>query len=178
MLICAATIDAVKDDQIHVTFDGWARYDYWTRYDSRDIFPVNWCKRSGHPMQPPGTNDSTSNKRKSAKHTNVSTSSTTEANNNKKLPVDDSVSTSPVILHFHAKCRSGRLIDVTKLRPMVSAPTYQQVALSCLYEILTNSNDTPKLLEHLSSLDGVEHTVGKNYPVQRFMALRCYVMHS
>ncbi|XP_044737788.1 polycomb protein Scm [Chrysoperla carnea] len=54
-LICCATVGAVKNDQIHVTFDGWrGAFDYWCRYDSRDIFPVGWCAKSGHPMQPPG----------------------------------------------------------------------------------------------------------------------------
>lgn len=54
-LICCATVGAVKNDQIHVTFDGWrGAFDYWCKYDSRDIFPVGWCSKSGHPMQPPG----------------------------------------------------------------------------------------------------------------------------
>ena len=54
-LICPATVGAVNGDQIHVTFDGWrGAFDYWCRYDSRDIYPVNWCKKSGHPLQPPG----------------------------------------------------------------------------------------------------------------------------
>lgn len=54
-LICTATVGTVKDEQIHVTFDGWrGAFDYWCRYDSRDIFPVGWCAKSGHPMQPPG----------------------------------------------------------------------------------------------------------------------------
>uniref|UniRef100_A0A1S4LTA1 Polycomb protein SCMH1, putative n=1 Tax=Ixodes scapularis TaxID=6945 RepID=A0A1S4LTA1_IXOSC len=54
-LICPATVGAVKDDMIFVTFDGWrGAFDYWCRYDSRDIFPVGWCRRSGHPLQPPG----------------------------------------------------------------------------------------------------------------------------
>ena len=38
-----------------MTFDGWkGAFDYWCRYDSRDIFPVGWCAMSGHPLQPPG----------------------------------------------------------------------------------------------------------------------------
>ncbi|RWS20508.1 polycomb protein Scm-like isoform X2 [Leptotrombidium deliense] len=54
-LICPATVGAVKDDQIFVTFDGWqGAFDYWCRYDSRDIFPVGWCQKSSHPLQPPG----------------------------------------------------------------------------------------------------------------------------
>ncbi|KAL5010045.1 hypothetical protein ScPMuIL_012350 [Solemya velum] len=54
-LICPATVGAVNADQIHVTFDGWrGAFDYWCRYDSRDIFPVGWCAASGHNLQPPG----------------------------------------------------------------------------------------------------------------------------
>jgi len=54
-LICAATVGAEKGDMIHVTFDGWrGAFDYWCRFDSRDIFPVGWCAKSGHPLQPPG----------------------------------------------------------------------------------------------------------------------------
>lgn len=54
-LICPATVGAVNGHQIHVTFDGWrGAFDYWCRYDSRDIFPVGWCALSGYPLQPPG----------------------------------------------------------------------------------------------------------------------------
>ena len=54
-LICPATVGAVNGDQIHVQFDGWrGAFDYWCRYDSRDLFPVGWCAQSNHPIQPPG----------------------------------------------------------------------------------------------------------------------------
>ncbi|XP_037079298.1 polycomb protein Scm-like [Pollicipes pollicipes] len=54
-LICAGTVGAVTGEMIHITFDGWrGAFDYWCRFDSRDIFPVGWCSRSGHPLQPPG----------------------------------------------------------------------------------------------------------------------------
>lgn len=63
-LICTATVGAVKNDQIHVTFDGWrGAFDYWCKYDSRDIFPVGWCAKSGHPMQPPGQKSNASTNR-------------------------------------------------------------------------------------------------------------------
>lgn len=54
-LICPATVGAIKDEMIFVTFDGWrGAFDYWCPFNSRDIFPVGWCKASGHPLQPPG----------------------------------------------------------------------------------------------------------------------------
>lgn len=53
-LICTATVGATRDDMIHITFDGWkGAFDYWCRFDSRDIFPAGWCAKSGHPLQPP-----------------------------------------------------------------------------------------------------------------------------
>ncbi len=55
-LICCATVGAVNQDQIHVQFDGWkGAFDYWCKFDCRDIFPVGWCQASDHPLQPPGT---------------------------------------------------------------------------------------------------------------------------
>ncbi|XP_031226349.1 sex comb on midleg-like protein 2 isoform X2 [Mastomys coucha] len=54
-MICPATIGAVSGDQIHITFDGWSgAFDYWCNYDSRDIFPVGWCRLTGDVLQPPG----------------------------------------------------------------------------------------------------------------------------
>ncbi|XP_043267271.1 polycomb protein SCMH1 [Venturia canescens] len=65
-LICTATVGAVKDDMIHITFDGWkGAFDYWCRYDSRDIFPAGWCFKSGHPLQPPGQKSTGPNRFKS-----------------------------------------------------------------------------------------------------------------
>lgn len=43
---------------VFVSFDGWkGAFDYWTRFDSRDLFPVGWCERSQHPLQMPGNKD-------------------------------------------------------------------------------------------------------------------------
>ncbi|XP_074646851.1 polycomb protein SCMH1-like isoform X2 [Tubulanus polymorphus] len=54
-LVCPATIGATKDDQIHITFDGWrGAFDYWCTYDNRDIFPVGWCAKTNCALQPPG----------------------------------------------------------------------------------------------------------------------------
>ncbi|XP_076774439.1 sex comb on midleg-like protein 2 isoform X2 [Arvicanthis niloticus] len=54
-MICPATIGAVYGDEIHINFDGWSgKFDYWCSYDSRDIFPVGWCRLTGDVLQPPG----------------------------------------------------------------------------------------------------------------------------
>ncbi|CAG2112004.1 unnamed protein product [Medioppia subpectinata] len=80
-LICPATVGAVNEDNIFVTFDGWkGAFDYWCPYDSRDIFPVGWCQRSGHFLQPPGLKGKaqTPAKGKGKQANSTSTSATTE----------------------------------------------------------------------------------------------------
>ncbi|XP_042339700.1 sex comb on midleg-like protein 2 isoform X3 [Plectropomus leopardus] len=54
-LICPATIGEVKGEEVFIMFDGWrGAFDYWCKYDSRDIFPVGWCSLTKHSLQPPG----------------------------------------------------------------------------------------------------------------------------
>ncbi|KAB0345039.1 hypothetical protein FD754_021965, partial [Muntiacus muntjak] len=56
-LICPATIGNVKGDEVYITFDGWSgAFDYWCKYDCRDIFPVGWCNLTGDILQPLGSN--------------------------------------------------------------------------------------------------------------------------
>uniref|UniRef100_A0A8B9GZ12 Scm polycomb group protein like 2 n=1 Tax=Astyanax mexicanus TaxID=7994 RepID=A0A8B9GZ12_ASTMX len=55
-LICPATVGEVRGDEIFIMFDGWrGAFDYWCKYDSRDIFPVGWCQLTHHSLQPPGS---------------------------------------------------------------------------------------------------------------------------
>lgn len=137
-LICCATVDAIKDDQIHIAFDGWrGAFDYWTRYDSRDIFPVGWCTQSSHPMQPPGQRnkvDPNTNKRKSMKPSNTF------------IPEMDAVPpTMPVSVHFHSNCRTGPFIDRPRFRSTLTAPNHKTLAKLVLQEILSSCTDTKKL---------------------------------
>lgn len=54
-LICPGTVAKVENNMIFISFDGWSgAFDYWCEYDSRDIFPVGWCAKTGHYLQPPG----------------------------------------------------------------------------------------------------------------------------
>ncbi|KAM6143387.1 sex comb on midleg-like protein 2 [Erethizon dorsatum] len=53
--ICPATIGDIRGDEVYITFDGWSgAFDYWCKYDSREIFPVGWCCLTGDVLQPPG----------------------------------------------------------------------------------------------------------------------------
>lgn len=161
-LICCATVDEIKNDQIHIAFDGWrGAFDYWTRYDSRDIFPVGWCTRSCHPVQPPGNRynrfDATSNKRsKTAKPSNYT------------IPDDSLPAATPITIHFHTKCQGGRFINSSKLPSMVTAPSHNLLAKLCLQEILAASQDTSLLAPLLFALQGEVNIVtaaGKNFTV-------------
>ena len=55
-LICPATVAEVTSTEVRIHFDGWNpdSYDYWCDRNSRDIFPVGWCKKNDHPLQPLG----------------------------------------------------------------------------------------------------------------------------
>ncbi|ALC47933.1 Scm [Drosophila busckii] len=161
-LICCATVDAIKDDQIHVTFDGWrGAFDYWCNYRSRDIFPAGWCARSCHPMQPPGHKsrmDSSSGKQRCPRprYTVIAES-------------DAMVPASPVTAHFHPNCKGGPFISSSKLPSMVTGPTHQTLAKLCLQEVLAASTDTQQLSKLLFSLEGDVHIVtaaGKNFTVK------------
>lgn len=105
-LICCATVASVKENEIYVTFDGWrGAFDYWTNYDSRDIFPVGWCTKSCHPMQPPGQ-----------KHKNDPNSGQRQKNTRATFTtVEPYQQPTPVTAHFHMRCRGGPLIYNTKV---------------------------------------------------------------
>lgn len=141
-------MDAIKDDQIHIAFDGWrGAFDYWTKYDSRDIFPVGWCKESLHPMQPPGQRnkvDPATNKRRSIKPSNTF------------IPDMDAMpAATPVTVHIHSKCLVGPFIDPTRLRTMMlTAPNHKLLAKLILQEILGSCSETIQLASRLFALEG------------------------
>ncbi|XP_035891279.1 polycomb protein Scm [Anopheles stephensi] len=162
-LICCASVNEVKDDQIHVTFDGWrGAFDYWCRYDSRDIFPVGWCATSCHPMQPPGQK----NKQDGSGHRSKSGRSSFA------MASESPDTMQPVTLvtaHFHSRCRGGPHINSSKLPSMVTAPNHQTLAKLCLQEVLAASHDHLLLSPLLFGLEGDVHIVtaaGKNFTVK------------
>uniref|UniRef100_A0A1B0D2L2 Uncharacterized protein n=1 Tax=Phlebotomus papatasi TaxID=29031 RepID=A0A1B0D2L2_PHLPP len=162
-LICCATVDAVKDDQIHVTFDGWrGAFDYWCRYDSRDIFPVGWCAKSCHPIQPPGQKskfDSAANNKYATKRNTLGYTADS----------DTLTPTKPVTVHFHTRCKGGPFINSSRLPSMVTAPSHSTLAKLCLQEILAASTNTSQMSQLLFALEGEVHIVtaaGKNFTVK------------
>lgn len=53
-LIRPATILSHSDYKIQINFDGFdISYSYWLDYDSEDIYPINYCKQTGHPIEHP-----------------------------------------------------------------------------------------------------------------------------
>lgn len=55
-LFCVCTVTGVRGFRIKLHFDGFhSAYDFWTNADSTQIFPANWCNRTGRELQaPPG----------------------------------------------------------------------------------------------------------------------------
>lgn len=56
--VCVATIADLLGDWLLIHFDGWpALYDYWTRYDSPYLHPINWCKKQKNVQLTPPPNE-------------------------------------------------------------------------------------------------------------------------
>lgn len=44
-------------NRLKIRFDGWPEnHAYWVDDDSPDIHPVGWCMKTGHPLEPPLSN--------------------------------------------------------------------------------------------------------------------------
>lgn len=164
-LICCATVDAIKDNQIHVAFDGWrGAFDYWARYDSRDMFPVGWCARSCHPVQPPGNRNNkidASNKRRSIKPSNTFIPDLCQ--------VPSPPNPIPITIYFHKKCQTGPFINRSQINAMTTAPTITAAAKLCLQEILANCSDARQMTQRLSTMDGEVNVItvaGKSFNVK------------
>ena len=53
--ICPATIAGIDSNHVEIHLIGWdSNNDFKCSYLSRDLFPVGWCKKTGHPLQHPG----------------------------------------------------------------------------------------------------------------------------
>ncbi|XP_050299578.1 polycomb protein Scm-like isoform X1 [Anthonomus grandis grandis] len=165
-LICCATVGATKNDQIHVTFDGWkGAFDYWCRYDSRDIFPVGWCARSGHPLQPPGQKNNMGGvSRFSFKPaiipfipTSTVISSVTEV---VQSEADTSASSlPPTVIYFRRNCNGGGVINTATLPISLDDVSVMALQKKFLEELFKASNEPDKLLDRLQTLNGEEFEI-------------------
>lgn len=166
-LICCATVSELKDNMIHVTFDGWrGAFDYWCRYDSRDIFPVGWCAKTCHPIQPPGQKskcvDGSGGGGSSSKHSKRPSYTLVP-------DLDQLQPANPVPIHFHTRCHGGPFIKSSKLPSKVTSRTLSELAKLCLQEILAASSNTAVLGHRLFQLDGEVQIVmaaGQNFTVR------------
>lgn len=63
-LIRPATILCREEYKIQVIFDGFdISFAFWFDDDSEDIHPINWCEKTGHPIEhPAGFNEFAENK--------------------------------------------------------------------------------------------------------------------
>ncbi|XP_060529402.1 lethal(3)malignant brain tumor-like protein 4 isoform X2 [Cylas formicarius] len=51
---CVLSVVETVGYRIRVHFDGYpTNYDFWCNADSMDIFPMGWCEKYGHTLQPP-----------------------------------------------------------------------------------------------------------------------------
>ncbi|KAG5891166.1 hypothetical protein JTB14_000554 [Gonioctena quinquepunctata] len=169
-LICCATVGAVKNDQIHVTFDGWrGAFDYWCKYDSRDIFPVGWCAKSGHPMQPPGQkNNPGANRFRWSRPAftapaPTSSVSSTAAEVIQSPEADTSAPPPPPItVHFRKGCLGGPLVDSSQLAASIEDTAPEILAKKLVGQILNASHKSEKILARLGALSGEEMVISHN----------------
>lgn len=128
MLICPATVGAINGDQIHIRFDGWkGAFDYWCRYDDRDIFPVGWCAKTGHPLQPPGQKEKAvaqkpARGRLSDSGVSPGSKSSSTAAPHQKSPSPRSISPSSSEGHVVSPRETSRSV-VTVTEPDTSSPS-------------------------------------------------------
>ena len=53
--VCPATVVEMRGSIVRIHFDGWdSGFDQWCDFESLDLFPVGWCEKNNHPLQPPG----------------------------------------------------------------------------------------------------------------------------
>ncbi|XP_021181737.3 polycomb protein Scm [Helicoverpa armigera] len=173
-LICCATVGAVKNDQIHVTFDGWrGAFDYWCRYDSRDIFPVGWCARAGHPLQPPGQKSATTPSRFKLRPSGMPNPALPEGGSTGSGNSTSSVTQTPVAtvcLRIRSSCTGGS----SSLPSSVSGSGPSGAAEALVKELLSVHPDPQSLTRAIltasssySNINNVQVSSGnKNYSVK------------
>ncbi|CAH0552455.1 unnamed protein product [Brassicogethes aeneus] len=179
-LICCATVGAIKNDQIHVTFDGWrGAFDYWCKYDSRDIFPVGWCAKSGHPMQPPGQKNNAGASRfrfRPAFTAPPPLPVSTVSPEVQSPEADTSVpSPPPIVIYFRRSCLGGPFIDVKSLPVSIEDVIVSDLLKKLVKQLLAVTHKAELILSRLGTGSGEEMAVthaGSTYNVKLPTALK------
>ncbi|KAK9496472.1 hypothetical protein O3M35_013236 [Rhynocoris fuscipes] len=162
-LICIATVGAVKADMIYITFDGWrGAFDYWCNYNSRDIFPVGWCAKSGHPLQPPGQKGVTGPSRFKPRICSIPPA------NQDGPQTPDTVSSSTKVtggtcIYINTSCWCGPCIDPRKLSelPHQFGPgPMNKVFRECIQTIIDSAFDQKQVFSMIRQGNGKSVVTG------------------
>lgn len=170
-LICPATVGQVKDHLIFVQFDGWrGAFDYWCEFNSRDIFPVGWCKATGHYLQPPGKTGATTKVRRVSSSSTSSSQMSPGGGALSKVEPDTSSLPSlvePVVLvHLNSSCVSGPYLSPHKLwqMPCQVGPTSLSSALREILQLCVDCAVQQRLvLTFLEEADDGNVTINGTY---------------
>lgn len=157
-LICVATVGDVKKDMIYITFDGWkGAFDYWCRYDSRDIFPAGWCGKSGHHLQPP--NDKKMSRGFKIKVCGIPPLVADETKSQPTIPCEQAkepepyISSTTVSIYMNAACNCGDLVDrekLSSLRTQWGPDTIAACIKDCITNLLTSAKDVEAVISLLA----------------------------
>lgn len=64
-MFCVCTVADIRGNRLKLHFDGYHHaYDFWVNADSMDIFPNEWCSKTGRELQPPYAYNTSSNQKK------------------------------------------------------------------------------------------------------------------
>lgn len=153
-LICVATVGDVNKDQIYITFDGWkGAFDYWCRYDSRDIFPAGWCAKSGHHLQPP--NDKKMSRGFKIKVCGIPPLVPDDTKTQQAIPSEHSkepetcISSTTVSIYLNAGCNCGDMVHREKLenlRTHWGPDTISVCIKDCVSNLLSSAKDVEAVI--------------------------------
>ncbi|KAL1458277.1 hypothetical protein WDU94_008438 [Cyamophila willieti] len=156
-LICVATVGEVKKDMIYITFDGWkGAFDYWCRYDSRDIFPAGWCAKSGHHLQPP--NDKKMSRGFKIKVCGIPPLVPDDTKTQQAVPCEQAkepepyISSTTVTIYMNTSCNCGDLVNPDKLqvqRSQLGPDTIAVCIKDCINNLLTCAKDVEAVISLL-----------------------------
>ncbi|KAI7693152.1 Sex comb on midleg-like protein 2, partial [Sarcoptes scabiei] len=129
--ICPATIKNVDNNMVEIHLDGWDQMnDFRCLYYSRSLFPVGWCKKTGHTLQFPAEY-----KHNNRDLWNDSFSSDSEAKISKMSEINEDV----IFLARHSPIREKINSSIGKDHSSVDSSNFAKV------DAVTPKNDSKKI---------------------------------